>query len=209
MPSQSVYSGAMAESFQNHFQKHLERFWRSGPENLYTYLWWFVFTALFGAVVMAILALWHFFFAFLVSAVLAWVGAALTKRYGLTLPDITHFNDTAPSPSDSVVAALSRNEAFQMVRIPSPENTKDSFLVLFSTQGRTTAEIATGKKPRALRFVLPTKQTIRESDLPAEVPVGKGRLVIKRFTENGFTFEESETIGDEVRTEVYFNGKSN
>jgi hypothetical protein len=100
-------------------------------------------------------------------------------------------------------------ESIEMLVTRAPGNTKDLDLVHFSTQGRISVEITTGRKPRALRFIIPIEQTVREPDLPAEVPVGKGKLIIKRFTERGFAFEERGTVGDDVRAEIYFNGNSN
>jgi hypothetical protein len=102
------------------------------------------------------------------------------------------------------VLSLPRVEGFEMLVTRAPENTKDLPLVHFITQNRASAEIVTNGKPRALRFIIPVEQVLRESDLPIEVPVGRGKVIVKRFTEKGFAFEERDTVGDQVRAEIYF-----
>jgi hypothetical protein len=64
-------------------QEHWRAFWKSGPENLYSFLWWSIYAAMFGAIVMAVFALWQFVVAFLATAALAWTGAFVTRRYQL------------------------------------------------------------------------------------------------------------------------------
>src|ERR1700682_5701183 len=76
--------------------------------------------------------------------------------------------------------------------------------VRFTTEGRNAREIETGGRPSRLRFTLPTEQMVRFDDLPANVPVGKGRLVVKRFTNSGFAFEEINTSGEWVAAEIYY-----
>ncbi len=115
--------------------------------------------------------------------------------------------EAAQNPTHHIAVA---DAGIEMLVTHSDKNAKDVDFVQFTTRGRASAKSPnTGRKPRALRFTKPVVQTVREPDLPAEVPVGKGQLIVKRFTEHGFAFEERGTVDDEVVAEVYFNGNSN
>lgn len=77
----------------------------------------------------------------------------------------------------------------------------------FRTQGRRDGHENTPSRPRALRFTLPMNAegiTVREGNLPAEIPCGAGKLVIKRFADTEVIFDEIGTDGEEVRAEIYY-----
>lgn len=55
-----------------------------------------------------------------------------------------------------------------------------------------------------LRFTKPVERVVRETDLPAEIALPRGRkLVVKRFTENGIVLGEVRTSGVMVEAELY------
>ncbi len=91
------------------------------------------------------------------------------------------------------------------LKIPGPANFSAIHLVQFTTANRSEHHEDTRRRPKALRFLFPMQATVREADLPMDLPCGGGKLIIKRFTDQGFSFEEKETGGDEVRAEVYFS----
>jgi len=91
--------------------------------------------------------------------------------------------------------------------IPGPKHVTATPFVAFTTAGRI-HEARTGKRPQALRFIKPTSRIVRRQDLPAEIPCGAGKLIIKAFTAEGFVVEEENTVGDEVRVEYYEPPKS-
>jgi hypothetical protein len=86
---------------------------------------------------------------------------------------------------------------------PSPDSSRVPF-VQFETANRGEREIDAGGRPNKLRFVVPREQLMVESDLPATVWVGEGKLIVKRFTTKGFTLEEHGTQGVTVKVETYF-----
>jgi len=106
----------MAESLQEHWRQ----FWQSGPENLYTYLWWAIFTATFGAILMAIFALWYFFVAFLAVAVLAGIATFLTQRYKLrraTIPNVSAATEGSEAKDAELLSEIaSLEDASESVR---------------------------------------------------------------------------------------------
>lgn len=135
------------------------------------------------------------------KAVLQWVEKELHDK-------ILEGLATAESPESILnreVRGRPLDSSINMLVSIGPENTKDVDLADFTTKGRAAVEISTERTPSALRFTTPVERTIRKSDLPAEVPVGSGRLIIKHFTEKGFAFEEQNTTGDQVRAEIYFD----
>jgi hypothetical protein len=58
--------------------------------------------------------------------------------------------------------------------ILNPRNTKDMPFVQFTTMNNPAREINLNGKPITLRFVAPIEQTVRETDLPCDVPIGRG-----------------------------------
>jgi len=201
------------------FSKHRRAFWRSGPENLYTFIWWGVLGAIVAGVLAAVswvlprvapasdvivgvASKWEdrflsVFVAFLLS-ILA-TGITLVLRGWRSPPR----SEVLPEPPE-MAGGLRLRDSISMVVARGPENTKDVPLVHFSTLNRVSHEIGLPGEPQTLRFIFPVEQTVRERDLPAEVPVGKGKLIVKRFTKTGFAFEEQNTEGDQVRAEVYY-----
>ena len=153
-----------------------------------------------------------------ICSFLASLGPAL--KYGfagaflaLILVAILILFSTEPA-NDKPTASVARTTTLSDVGIEmlitrASNNRKDLPLVHFTTQGRASAEILTDRKPQTLRFTIPIEQTVRESDLPVEVPIAKGMLIVKRFTDKGFAFEERNTVGDDVRAEIYFSEGAN
>jgi hypothetical protein len=62
------------------------------------------------------------------------------------------------------------------------------------------------RKPSRLEFVLPRRVTVRATDLPFDVSIGKrgGYVRITKFSEKGIGIEEYRTAGDKVVFDVYF-----
>jgi hypothetical protein len=108
------------------------------------------------------------------------------------------------TPPSNVSGTAHGGASIEMVKILAPKNTIDVPFIQFETQGRPARELSTAGKPEKVRFVVPIEQTVREADLPAEVRIGKGKLIIKRFTENGISFEECRTNGDTIKAEIYY-----
>ena len=111
-----------------------------------------------------------------------------TSQHGNALPDTLSISDSS----------------IEAIMMPGPGNTKAVPFVQFETRGQAARELNIGGKPEKLRFVVPTEQIVSERDLPAEILIGKGKLIIKRFTENGLSFEERKTNGDTVKAEIYY-----
>ena len=192
-------------------REHWRAFLRSGAENHYTFIWWTIDAAIVAAVVSLLAMIgshlgWLFpeletafsylFVAFTASAFLGWIAQVLAKRFGVL--------NAARVPS-ALPDTLSMSSSSIEVRMtPGPGNTKDVPFVQFATRGRPVREVKTEGKPEKLRFVVPTEQIVLERDLPVEVPIGKGRLIVKRFTDSGFSFEERNTNGDTVKAEIYY-----
>lgn len=77
--------------------------------------------------------------------------------------------------------------------------------VHFKTANAGAHHVPTTGRPRALRFTHPVEKTVGEDSLPVELDCGNGgRLIIKRFTADGFTVEEINTSETEVIAEVYY-----
>lgn len=94
-------------------------------------------------------------------------------------------------------------DAVSAISVPSPESPNQMPIVTFNTANLKNRHIEIGRKPKKLRFVMPNEQVVEE--LPATVPLGKGRLVIKQFTRSGFLIDEYDTIGDYAKAEIYFD----
>ena len=75
--------------------------------------------------------------------------------------------------------------------------------VVFTTEGKPARLIRIRARPRALLFVTLDRQIVGEGDLPKEIPCGRGKLVIKEFTDIGFVVEERNTIGERLKVEYY------
>jgi hypothetical protein len=58
--------------------------------------------------------------------------------------------------------------------------------------------------PKNIRFIKPTRMTIRADQLPAEVALGRDYLRVVRFIPGGFVVDEQQCIGDDVGVEVFF-----
>jgi hypothetical protein len=133
---------------------------------------------------------WLDLYFFVVVAVLLLVAVAMSVKLRLTrtLPD-------APAMSDGSI---------EVRMTPAPDSGRVPY-VQFETANRDDREIDAGGRPNKLRFVTPKERLIVESDLPATVRLGWGRkLVVKRFTNKGFTLEEHHTHGVTVKIETYF-----
>ena len=90
------------------------------------------------------------------------------------------------------------------VIIGSPERENKVQKVMFGTEASGDVFIpSSGGQPKALRFIRPHEVIIREGELPKEVPMGDGRLVVKKFTPKGFLIEEISTYNVQVEVEVY------
>jgi hypothetical protein len=73
----------------------------------------------------------------------------------------------------------------------------------FETMGRRDRSIGTAGKPRALRFIQPVQETVREEDLPKELYFDGGTLVVKKFSDHGVTVDELNTALVRVTAEVF------
>jgi hypothetical protein len=73
----------------------------------------------------------------------------------------------------------------------------------FTTGNQPARKIPVSRKIKKLRFVLPREQVI--SDPPADIPIGKGRVIIKQFVPDGILLEEQNTYGDILQAEIYFD----
>jgi hypothetical protein len=105
--------------------------------------------------------------------------------------------------ASSALATPAGRGRMEMVVNRASSNTRDPELIQFTTEGRSNREITTPRRLTAIRFIAPVQRTVQESDLPAEVPIGKGKLIIKGFTDRGLSLEEENTRGDEIRAEIY------
>ena len=89
----------------------------------------------------------------------------------------------------------------RIITMPGIENLTPS--VRFTTEGKLEQNFNLRGRPKALRFVTLGGRIVKEADLPVEIPCGKGKLVIKLFTDTGFSWDEVGTIGDRVQVEFY------
>lgn len=107
-------------------KKHGRAFWHSGPENLYTFIWWAIFTACFGAVVTLLLvvasyfgwflpkletAFLYFFAAFVVTAIIALVAQSVAARRGTAATKNREEIQDSPKQTPIVSAQSSSNTA--------------------------------------------------------------------------------------------------
>ena len=88
--------------------------------------------------------------------------------------------------------------------IPGPTNLETMAFVQWTTENRPRRHIDTGGPVAALRITSPIEKTIRAGDLPADIPLGrKAKVIVKRFTHQGFAIEEMRTKGIDIRAEAY------
>jgi hypothetical protein len=59
------------------------------------------------------------------------------------------------------------------------------------------------RQPRAVRFSKPVDRLVTRADLPADLPCGRGRLVVEKFYAEGLVLDEVGTIGDPVAFVAY------
>jgi hypothetical protein len=76
-------------------------------------------------------------------------------------------------------------------------------IATFVTEGASDRLIGTNGPFKALRFMKPTEKTVHAEDLPATINYQAGYLVVKRFTDKGFTVDENGARGVEIEAEVY------
>ena len=124
------------------------------------------------------------------------VGGDRTVRLG----DPTHVREIAakggstadivPPPPPPNAVGMRGSLSMNVNRGPSSPYAPE---VRFQTQNSGPRHLMTSGKARALRFVEPIEQVVREIDLPVELPIGTGKIVVKRFTEIGITLEEINT----------------
>jgi hypothetical protein len=93
----------------------------------------------------------------------------------------------------------------RVIVAPNEGNENLTASVTFTTEGKRGQWSNLRGHPSALRFVTLGGTIVRDIDLPAEIPCGNGKLVIKRFSDNGFYWDEEGTIGDRVRVEFYLS----
>jgi len=99
--------------------------------------------------------------------------------------------------------ALAMSSAAIEVRLIPAEGSPAVPYVQFQTSNKTNREVDAGGRPNKLRFVAPTEQTVIGRDIPATVRIGKGKLIVKAFTDKGFLIDERNTQDDTVRVETY------
>ena len=109
----------------------------------------------------------------------------------------------SPPPPMSPSGATGPTGSLTLLRKPAPDSPHTP-QALFKTEGRRDVAIDTPRRPVALRFRAPTDAVVREGDLPADVPLPQGKLVVTKFYERGFVVDEVETVGQEVRVDVYY-----
>jgi hypothetical protein len=78
--------------------------------------------------------------------------------------------------------------------------------VNWRTEGLRGRHVHLDRKPRALRIFHPVDQLITK--VPAEFPVGQGRVIVTRFFDGGFMVDEIGTVGDVVRAQPYFEASA-
>lgn len=77
--------------------------------------------------------------------------------------------------------------------------------VSFPTLNHSQRTVRVGAEPTAVRFKDPPRdEVIRDSDLPAVIPVTrKGRVIIESFTDTGIIISEERTAGRMITLDVY------
>lgn len=105
-----------------------------------------------------------------------------------------HIGGVMPAPSGRLSAMHDRADRRLLPRVEWTTEDGRDYLV------------RTRERANAIRFVAPHEQTVREADLPVDVPDGgTGRIVVKKFTTDGFTVDEIDSSGVKVVAEVYFD----
>jgi hypothetical protein len=107
---------------------------------------------------------------------------------------------SAPPAGNAEALGLSDNLTIQLT--PEPRSPSQP-VIDFQTKGTPARPIEFGFRPSALRFIVPPYPKVTASELPVELPVGQGKLIVKQFTSRGFVVEESRTLGDRVQVEGY------
>jgi hypothetical protein len=106
---------------------------------------------------------------------------------------------TEPSPGKAPGLAISVSYA---PRTPLPKRE-----LVYHTQGRRDYEVPVPQapSPHTLHFHTPADAIVRKGDTPQILSWGtKSRIVVKGFTPAGFVVDEVNTVGEEVRVEVYY-----
>lgn len=86
---------------------------------------------------------------------------------------------------------------------PGPSSPEVPVLQFQTQDDESTRELAVGGKPQVIRIISPVDETVRERDLPFSFKCGKGKVIIKRFTDQGIAIEEQGTYEDTVKIELY------
>lgn len=91
--------------------------------------------------------------------------------------------------------------------VMTPADQKGIARASFTTNAAGTHDVTTtsGQLPTRLHFIKPRKMTIRNSDLPAEVPGKRNNMRVTHFVPGGFMVNERDCVGDVVEVEIYFD----
>ncbi|MGK2966866.1 MAG: hypothetical protein ACSLFM_14860 [Tepidiformaceae bacterium] len=90
----------------------------------------------------------------------------------------------------------------------TPAVAKDGQQVTFTTEGGE-AHMPLPRRPISIRVLEPHEEILRAAQLPAEMPTPNGRVVVRRFTEDGIDFDERDVVGVRVTLEVYYELENN
>lgn len=101
-------------------------------------------------------------------------------------------------PATGELASLKGN--LQAVRIPGP-GSPNTRLAVTKTEGASNRLIAVGVRPTKI-LVEPPTVVISDGDLPKEVPVPGGSILVKRFSADGIILDERGTVGVELRITI-------
>jgi hypothetical protein len=93
------------------------------------------------------------------------------------------------------------SDHFAVVYTPAARSAKQDFFEI-TTNNQQARLIETKGQVVKLRIVFPNELEVVE--LPAYIPIGKGRIIIKAFTAAGIRLEEENTLGDRIRAEIYY-----
>jgi hypothetical protein len=88
-----------------------------------------------------------------------------------------------------------------VVSSPAAHSAKQDYFEI-TTNNQQARLIETKGQVIRLRFVIPKELEVVE--LPAYIPIGKGRIIIKAFTTVGIRIEEENTQNDRVKAEIYY-----